>query len=251
VRWRNSRDQSHHSNEFNIRRGIRYVLDIAAVHLTVEVTLSAGGAGIHGFDLRSVEGGAGSRKDSGYRRESRGSARRSQHDWSWLPDRKAIRKAKTDTELKKELSQLSAACRTVVDVLDADLNGSCQIEAMLADPWRGSQVPRLVEELRSLLPGLETALAMARQSGATKKSQQDPETVFFLAAHDLFSKITGDQEPGIAGPLHRFTRHCAALVDAGIAVSESDNSFRKRLTAALARRNGKISVVPEVIFPEK
>ena len=75
---------------------------------------------------------------------------------------KAIRDAKTDTELKKELTRLFAACRTLVDVLDADLNGSCQIEATLADPWRGSQVPQLVEELRSLLPGLEMALAMVR-----------------------------------------------------------------------------------------
>jgi hypothetical protein len=164
---------------------------------------------------------------------------------------KAIRNAKTDTELKKELSRLCAAWRTVVDVLDADLNGSCQIEAMLADPWRGSQVPRLVEELRSLLPGLETALAIVQQSGTTKKRQQDPETVLFLAVHDLFSKMSGDQKPGIAGPLHRFTRHCAALVDSSIAVPESENSFQKRLTAALARRTVKTSVVPKVIFPGK
>src|SRR5713226_7124119 len=58
--------------------------------------------------------------------------------------------AKTDTELKKELSRLHVACRTVVDVLDADLSGLSQIGAMLSDPWRGSQVPRLVEELRLL-----------------------------------------------------------------------------------------------------
>jgi hypothetical protein len=141
--------------------------------------------------------------------------------------------------LKKELSQLYAAGRTVVDVLDDDVRGSGQIETMLADPWRGNQVPRLVEELRSLLPKFEMALAMMQQRGTIKKRQQDPETVFFLAVHDLFSEITGDPEPGIAGPLHRFTRHCAALVDAGIAVPESENSFRKRLTAALARRTGK------------
>ena len=61
--------------------------------------------------------------------------------------------AKTDTELKKDLSRLHTACRTVVEVLDADLKGSGQIEAVVADPWRGSQVPRLVEELRSLSQG--------------------------------------------------------------------------------------------------
>jgi hypothetical protein len=159
--------------------------------------------------------------------------------------------AKTDTELKKDLSRLHEACRTVVDVLDADLKGSGQIETMLSDPWRGSQVPRLVEELRSLSPRIEIALAMAVQNGAIKKRQQDPETWFFLAVHDLFSEITGDPEPGIAGPLHRFTKSCAALIKPGIAVPESENSFQKRLTAALARRTGKIHVFPKVIFPVK
>jgi hypothetical protein len=158
---------------------------------------------------------------------------------------KAVRNAKTDIELKTDLSRLYAACCTVVDVLDADLSGSCQIEAMVADPWRGSQVPRLVEELRSLLPGLEMALAMARQNGMPKKRQQDPETVFFLMVHDLCRKLIGDHEPGIAGPLHRFTRHCAALVDAGIIVPESENSFQKRLNAALARRQEKPAFFPK------
>ncbi len=52
---------------------------------------------------------------------------------------KAMRNAKTDIELKKELSRLNAACRTVVDVLDADLSGSGQIEATLLDPWRAAR----------------------------------------------------------------------------------------------------------------
>jgi hypothetical protein len=159
--------------------------------------------------------------------------------------------AKTDTELKKDLSRLHEACGTIVDVLDADLTGSGQIEAMLSDPWRGSPVPRLVEELRLLSPRIEMTLAMAVQDGAIKKRQQDPETWFFLAAHDLFSAITGDPEPGIAGPLHRFTKYCAALIDPGIAVPESENSFQKRLTTARARRTGKINVLPKVIFPGK
>src|SRR5229473_1034325 len=71
---------------------------------------------------------------------------------------------KTDTELKKDLSRLHLACRTVVDVLDADLTGSCQIEVMLSDPWLGSQIPGLVEELRALCPRIETALAEAVQN---------------------------------------------------------------------------------------
>jgi hypothetical protein len=165
---------------------------------------------------------------------------------------KAIsRTARTDTELKKDLSRLHVACRTVVDVLDADLSGSCQIEAMLSDPWRGSQVPRLVEELRSLSSQIEMILDIAVQNRALKKRQQDPETWFFLAVHDLFSEMADNPEPGIAGPLHRFTKGCAGLIDAGIAVPESENSFQKRLTAALARRTGKINVLSKVVFPGK
>jgi hypothetical protein len=159
--------------------------------------------------------------------------------------------AKTDTELKKDLSRLYAACRTIVDILDADISGLCQIEVMLSDPWRGSQVPGLVNELRSLSSRIDTALAMAAQNGAIRKRQQNPETWFFMAVHDLYSEITGNREPAIAGPLHRFTKRCAELVNPGIAVPESENSFQKRLTAALARRTGKIGVLPKVIFPRK
>jgi hypothetical protein len=165
------------------------------------------------------------------------------HIEKWISTR-----AKTDTDLKKDLS---AACRTVVDVLDADMSGSCQIEAILSDSWNGSQVPRLVEELRPLCLRLETALAMAAQDGTLKKRPQTPETSFFLAAHDLFSTLTGNPAPGVAGPLHRFTTSCAALIDAGIVVPQSENSFQKRLTAALARRTGKISVLPKIVFPGK
>src|SRR6202035_4409217 len=69
--------------------------------------------------------------------------------------------AKTDTELRKDLSRLHTACRTIVDILDADMSGLRQIEVMLSDPWRGSQIPRLVEELRSLSSRIDMALAMA------------------------------------------------------------------------------------------
>ena len=159
--------------------------------------------------------------------------------------------AKTDTEITKDLSRLHVACRTVVDVLEADLSGSGQIEAMLADPWRGSQVPRLVDDLRSLSPRIEIALAMAAQDGAIKNRRQNPETWLFLAVHDLFSEVTGNPQPGVAGPLHRFTQSCAALIDPAIIVPKGENSFQKRLTAALARRTGKISVLPKVVFPGK
>ena len=122
---------------------------------------------------------------------------------------------------------------------------------MLSDPWRGSQMPRLVEELRSLSCRIEIALAMAKQDGAVKKRQQNPETWFFLEVYDLFSRLAGNPEPGVAGPLHRFTQNCATLIDPSIAVSKSENSFQKRLNAALARRTGKICVGHGRDFPGK
>ena len=159
--------------------------------------------------------------------------------------------AKTDAELRRRLSQLEVACRTVVDILDADLSGTCQIEALLTDPWRGSQIPRLVVELRLLPPRIEVLLTTLGQNRAISKRQQNPETWFFLAVHDLFATMTSNPEPGIAGPLHRFTKSCAALTDPRIDVPGSENSFQKRLTAALVRRTGKINVFPRVIFPGK
>jgi hypothetical protein len=160
-------------------------------------------------------------------------------------------RSKTDTELKSDLSRLNAACRTVVDILATDLGGLGQIEAMLTDTWRGSQVPQIVEELRSLCSRVEIALALVTQNGLVKKRRQYPETWFFLAVHDLYSEITGTDQPGIAGPLHRFTKSCAELVDPNIVVPKGENAFRKRLTFALAGRTGKISVFPKTIFPGK
>jgi hypothetical protein len=159
--------------------------------------------------------------------------------------------AKSDTELKKDLTRLATACRTIVEVFDADMSGSCQIEAMLPHTWHGSQVPRLVEELRSLSSQIEIALAMAKQDGAIKKRSQNPETWFFLVVHDLFARLTDNPEPGIAGRLHRFTENCATLVDARIVVPKSENSFQKRLKAALDRRTGKICSGRNRNFPGK
>lgn len=160
------------------------------------------------------------------------------------------RKPKT-ADLTRNLSRLRKACRTIIDVIDTDRSDLGQIELLLSDLWRGGQVLRLVEDLRSLSPQIEIALTMIAQDRVKRKRGQNPETWFLLAAHDVFVTITGNPDPGIAGPLHRFTNHCAALIDSRIAVPKSENSFQKRLTAALARRTGKISVVPRPVFPGK
>jgi hypothetical protein len=154
-------------------------------------------------------------------------------------------------DLTRNLLRLHKACRTIVDVIDTDLSDLGQIELILSDLCRGGQVLRLVEDLRSLSPQIEIALTMIAQDRAISKRGQNPETWFLLAAHDVFATITGNPDPGIAGPLHRFTNHCAALIDSRIAVPKSENSFQKRLTAALARRTGKISVLPRAVFPGK
>jgi hypothetical protein len=154
-------------------------------------------------------------------------------------------------DLTSDFSRLHRACRTIVDVIDADQGGLGQIELILSDLGPGGRVLAVVEELRSLALPIETALAMLAQDKAIRKRRQNPETWFLLAAHDLFALIAGNPEPGVAGPLHRFTKYCAALIDARIAVPQSENSFRKRLTAALARRTGKIPVLPHIVFRGK
>lgn len=164
---------------------------------------------------------------------------------------KVLRAVKTPTELRKELSRLYQACRTFLDVLDADLKGLGQFQALLSDIWPGGQLARAVGDLRAVYPTLEMAILMVEQEQAKITRRQNPATWFLLAVHDLFSEITGEAEPGTAGPLHRFTKRCAALIDPEIDVPESENSFHKRLTAALARRTGKIDVLPMIIFPGK
>jgi hypothetical protein len=74
---------------------------------------------------------------------------------------KVLRAVKTPTELRKELSRLYQACRTFLDVFDADLNGLGQIEALLSDTWPGGQLVRVVADLRcfyDLNPQTELAL---------------------------------------------------------------------------------------------
>ena|SRR6516165_10655281 len=164
---------------------------------------------------------------------------------------KVLKAVKTPTELRKELLRLCQACRTFLDVLDPDLNGLGQMEALLSDTWPGGQLARVVGDLRAVYPRLDMAMLMVEQEQAKIARRQNPATWFLLAVHDLFSEVTGEAEPGIAGPLHRFTKRCAALIDPEIDIPESENSFHKRLTAALARRTGKIDVLPRIIFPGK
>ena len=81
--------------------------------------------------------------------------------------------AKTEAQLGKVLCRVDVAFRTAVDILDADLSGTGQIDALLSDPWRGSQIPRIVEELRLLSSRIEPPLATLAQDRAIKKRQKE------------------------------------------------------------------------------
>src|SRR5438874_4080977 len=96
--------------------------------------------------------------------------------------------AKTPAELKEDLCRLNGALRTVVEVLDADLSGLCQLSVMLSFPGFRNQVPRLADELRSLIDRIEMILAMIPPDGPIKKRQQEPATWLFLAVHDLTAR---------------------------------------------------------------
>jgi len=164
---------------------------------------------------------------------------------------RVISSAKTKAALEKVLSQLHAAICTTIGILDADMNGLSQIEVLLSEALHGNGIGEFLEQLRSLSSHIEMVFRILAQKTARGRRRQNPETWLFLAAHELFAKLTDDEQPGIAGPLHRFTKHCAALIDQRIEVPESENSFQKRLTAALRRRTGKIDVTPRQVFPGK
>lgn len=164
---------------------------------------------------------------------------------------RVVNEVKTDAELRRELSKLDKSLRTALRILEADVSGLGQIEVLLSDAWGGKGLREFLEQLRSVSSRNEMILTMLDQNTAIRKRRQDPETWFFLAVYDLFAILTHDTEPGVAGPLHRFTTGCAALVDQRIEVPKSENSYRKRLKAALDRRTGKIEVIPRPVSPGK
>ena len=79
--------------------------------------------------------------------------------------------AKTDTELKKDLSRVNMGCRTVVDILDADLSGSCQkayARGSGGSTWCGEWAP-------ALLSGLADQDVVGNRSGAGADAEESIE----------------------------------------------------------------------------
>jgi hypothetical protein len=165
--------------------------------------------------------------------------------------------AKPDAELRQTLLKLHASLDTTMDILNTDLSGPGQIEALLSHgPWRRDRVRQYLDATQGLLTDLgPVCQALSHELAAQpkkKRHQQNSTTWFMLAVHDLFSQITENPVPGIAARLHRFTQQCAALVDPNLVIPENEDSFRKRLNAALGRRNtGKITVSPIQVLPRK
>jgi hypothetical protein len=106
------------------------------------------------------------------------------------------------------------------------------------------QVATLAEQTTTMLE-----VELDRMRTVLSRHREAPATWLFLALHDLYAELSG-RKPGIAGPLHRFTERCAALIDREIEVPPLE-PFRARIRAALRRRGAdKISVFPmEKISP--
>jgi hypothetical protein len=156
--------------------------------------------------------------------------------------------------LVDDLSKIHKSAVVMASIFDAHLSSLFEIEIILAG--FGFDSIAFADQLHRLSNAAEQACFMAEAEAAKTKSdmrrhKQEPETWLFLALHDLYEELVG-KKPGIAGPLYRFTcEQCAPLISPDIAAPNTEDAFRKRMTAALRRRTGKITVFPRVIFPWK
>ena len=193
---------------------------------------------------------------------------------------------KSPVSLTKDLTRLCDALHIAVAILDADFAGARQFEALwFVNRLPGGLLPDgFLEEMRFVLGRANEMRLMCEQAALGRASeahlnkrwdtrdgtyrlvvirddntrakaarhQQHLETWFMLSAHELFAQITGTPKPGIAAPLHRFTHHCAALVDPDLIIPKNADGFRKRLSAALRGRDaGKVTVSPIQVSPRK
>jgi hypothetical protein len=146
--------------------------------------------------------------------------------------------APSDAALRGTLLDLYGSLLRTADIISADLEGAAQIGAMLsAGPWHHDRLRQYLDDTRGLLADLGPfchALAnkLAAQPRTVRHDQHLP-TQFMVAIHGLYCGLRG--RSGIGGPLHRFTRACAALVDPNLDIPQAEDSFCARLRAALKR----------------
>lgn len=148
--------------------------------------------------------------------------------------------------LAEDCAKLQRAAQTIADVLAADAARGGTLEMTLAGfhPLSGFDVQALIEQIRRLAAAAEGVQLMHYKP---RKRRETPETWLFLALHDLFELIT-EKPPGIAGPLERFTRTAIEYLGFDITIPVGDG-FRRRMSDALRRRDGKINVLPVIIPP--
>jgi len=155
-----------------------------------------------------------------------------------MADRTGTSKSRTD--LKKELSKLCKTLQSTVDILNRD---DGQLAARLFEKVSGDQAPsvsvslfsansrlQLIEQQCDLLIRARASLKRLQAAKVRSGAPEHENTWFLELTRRLFGKLTGKPKPGIAGPLHRFTKAVAKLIgaEAGM-VPESYETFKKRL----------------------
>jgi hypothetical protein len=160
-------------------------------------------------------------------------------------------------KLLSSLQQIANLSSRQAKIFEEDTAAGGQLETLL---FTRSNINALefIKNLRELEESAEHFRAILEQDarvrqnasklgsacdGAPPRHRAEPETWLYLALHDLYEALIR-RKPGIAGPLHRFTEECAAIVDPQVHVPPRE-AFQSRLRAALKRRGTeKISVFP-------
>jgi hypothetical protein len=148
-----------------------------------------------------------------------------------------IRTGKPRADLKKELSKLCAALQIVVDILNRDGGWLTDFDinfvpagTIVLKTWnRGMEDGKPTGLLISAQAALKRLEALKKRSHSGAPIH--PNTPFLRAVRILYGMLTGEDDPAIAGPLHRFARAYAELIGADGMVPESENGFRARYRA--------------------
>jgi hypothetical protein len=124
----------------------------------------------------------------------------------------------------------------MADILTADAARGGPLDMVLSGFLPiGFAGKAFIANVRHLAAAAEGVRLMYYQS---PRRRETPETFLFLALHDLFELIA-ERQPGIAGPLERFTRASIEYLGFDIVAPEG-NSFRLRVSEALTDRRVKI-----------
>jgi len=169
----------------------------------------------------------------------------------WLMRAGKMRRSRD--KLADECRRILEAAAVAADIIDMDLGESCELEVLLNS--FGVDTVKTTEVLHCLRDAAEQAFALLRTDEYIKSLFPDAaievrpipqrpriendETWLFVELYHLYCAIS--RKTGVGndqgGPLYRFVKGCAALIDNEIQVSEP-RAFRACLRAALRRRKG-------------